>query len=944
MKKNMRTLNALPKIKAGLTILVMMLAFFIANTAYVKATPVSEVASVPQTITEVKKTLGEKILKVLKTFGSKLVSSTLRSTLNRVAIDAAKFAGSAGEGQKPQYIVEPLGGYIKNLGDAAAGDFIDEVGKNWQVDLCQPPNPTLRAKIGLGLTQAQAPTAPNCTVSNLVSNYKSEYEKYASMKSGDYLKAVQVNFEPGGSELGAAFELFGRTTDEIKNKEGDALASAQVSQGWIDVRGIDGKLKGVPGDAKDTLANAKALQSQGILSFTGDALVDAANIFLNQLAYEGVQRGIRELNKLKNTSSTSDSSGGNNNPESTGPQYSASSVAEKLATFIKSRFDVRSDYSILSDLAICTDQENPGPNNCVIDDKFSQAISEKLTVKEALAGGYLHGDWLVSGSNTSDSTYTLRSAIILRKFRIVPVGWEQAISIAAANNYQATFQDLVSCFDGNGPFSSNFDQNNKAWCTGLVDPNWVLKAPLNYCSKQGAGNQIVSSFITKDENGLSALAISRANEYCADEQTCIKEKSDGSCEVYGYCNEEKRIWKFSSDTCEPVYNTCQTFSDSANKKTVSFLENTLDFSTCDSSNSGCKQYVYGGTYSTSTQQVSWDKRYSIFLNNQAKNCNNTTEGCTNLLRGKPGWQDVNYIMDPEFKANNIGDTSTSTNWHWPIRTGLGTIIDGKALKVTGITWATLYSDNTNSLLPKNLTALPGWSYTLSAEVKIDAGDKVAMTFGSDNKLVELSDKNVWKTIAVTILSSEVTNNLNFALTGSGSQVSFSVRNLNLEPNDPSDLLSSYSSYGAFPIYEKLLPNYLESACYTSVSGTGDYRLKAGAPDVCNKFARKCNREEVGCEQFTSVKDSFVVAAKANEADYCDAKCDGYDTYLAKASYFYGTSADNLIPDTSKSCSAESVGCASFTNLDAATQGGEQLEYYAKVRQCIKPHTASFRDF
>lgn len=934
--------NNLPKVKASFAILLFALAFFVINIQSIQAGIVNTtVGDVPATIAEVKTTLGQKILKVLKTFGSKLINTTLRNTLNRIAIDAAQWVATGGEGQKPQFVTEGFPEYWKNIGDAAAGDFIDEVGKNWQIDLCQPPDPNVRANISLGLVQSQRPEAPNCSLSNLATNYSTAFEKYKAMQGSDYLKGVQVSFEPGGGELGGAFELFGRTANTSDIAKKDSEAGLTITQGWLDVRGVDGKLRGTPGAAQENLTQIQKTKADSLLVQTGDVFVDAANIFLNQLGYEAMQRGLRELTRLtqKNDGSASSPS---SNPEDIGIQYGEKVIGEKLASFIKPRFNVRSDYDILSSLAICPDINNPGPNNCVIDDKFSQSISEKLTVGEALAKGYLHGDWLVSSDNKSESTYTLRSAIILRKFRVLPVGWEQAISAATANNYKVTFQDLVSCFDGNGPFSADFNKNNQAWCRGLVDPNWVLKIPLGFCSKEGVGSQILSSFVSKDEKGLSNIAISRVGDYCADEQSCIKEKSDGSCEVYGYCNEEKRTWNFSLDNnCEPTYNTCQTFTSATNKKTTSYLENTLDFSTCDANNSGCKQYVYGGVYSTTTNQVSWDKRYSIFLNNKAPNCNVTAEGCTNLLRGKPGWADVNFVMDSDFNLNNVGDTSTSTNWHWPIRNGLATIISGKSLSIVGTNGAAVYSNNTNSILPKNLTVIPGWSYTLSADVKIDLGDKIVMSFG-DSQTVELSEKEVWTKLSIIVSSSgQGTNNLDLAITGSGAQVSFSVRNLKLTPND---FASSYSSYAAFPIYEKLLPAYLESVCYNSVTGTGDYRLKVNAPTICNNYARKCNREEVGCELYTSIKDNFSVPAKANSADYCDAQCVGYDTYLAKSSYFYGTSADNLIPVNTKICSAESAGCASFTNLDAVGAGGESLEYYSKIRQCIKPDTASCGDF
>lgn len=857
-----------------------------------------------------------------------------------MALDAAKYVASAGEGQKPTYVVEDFGTYWKNIGDAAAGDFIDGLGKSWGVDLCQPPDANIQAKISLGLVQTLAPETPNCTLSNLVNNYSSAYDKYAAMESGDYLKGIQVSMEPGGGELGGAFTLFGRTFEASTKASEDEKTKNTITQGWLNVRDIAGNLVGTPNQAEHDLATAKNAQAQSILSTTGDALVDASNTFLNQLAYEGFQRVLREINKGKSTSVALDTTKLASSGFESLIQYGESVISEKLASVIKPRFDVRSDYSILSDLASCSNSENPGPNNCVIDDKFSQAISEKLTVGEALDKGYLHGDWAVSNNNKANSVYTLRSSIILRKYRIVPVGWEQAISVATSNGYKATLQDLVSCFDGNGQFSSDFDKNNQAWCRGLVDPNWVLKAPLNACAKQGAGNQLLSSLVSQDANGLATLAVSRVNDYCADDQTCIKEKVDGSCEVYGYCNEEKRTWKFGTDSCAPVYNTCQTFT-SSDKQMASFLENTLDYSTCDANNSGCKQYSYSGVYASSTNTIAWDKNSAIFFNSKAVTCDTSSEACTQLLRGKPGWGEVNYVMDTDFSLNNVGDTGNtiSPSWHWPVTMGLGAIVDdgGKALSVSGLNQVILSSTNDASLLPKNLAPITGWSYTLSADVKLVSGDKVIMRLGDNGDQTETTS-NTWTTISVT---AQNTNNLNFFITTSGANANFVVRNIKLTPNN---YYPGYSQYGAFSVSEKLLPNYLESSCYNSTSGTGDYTLKDNAPAVCNNFARKCNREEVGCELFTSVKDIFKVAAKANVNDYCDASCVGYDTYLAKASYFYGTSADNLIPEKTKTCGAESVGCSSFTNLDAVNQGGENVEYYSKVRQCIKPDTASCSDF
>ena len=885
-----------------------------------------------------------------QTWAAKLVGSTLRTTINRIAYDAATAIATAGEGQKPLWIVEDLGTYIDNLGDAAAGDFIAGLGEKWEVDLCQPPDPSIKVRIGLGLVSAQRPSTPNCTLSQLATNYSSAYEKYKAMKTGDYLKAVQVAFEPGGGEIGTAFTLFGRTTDIDLNGKKNAETNLNVKGQWLDVRSPAGKLRGLPDSQKTALQLAQENQSASLLSTTGDALIDAANIFLNQLAYEGMQRGLRELGKAQTTSSRYNYS---SSLFESSVQYGKNLISEKLSSFIKPRFNVKSDYNILGELAVCPDKKNPGPNNCVIDDNFSQAIAEKLTVAEAFEKGYLHPDWVVSDDDKKENTYTLRSASILRKFRIVPVGWEEAIKRAAASSTTVTLMDLMACYSTSDKyeFSSNFDRNNFSWCANLVDPHWLLKVPASSCLKQGVGAQILSSIPTRDDNGLSTVQLSRAEEYCADEQSCIKEKGDGSCTVMGYCNEEKRTWDFNADSCEPVYNTCQEFTNLSTQSSIAYLENTLDYGSCSSANVGCKQYVYGGTYNITDKSVTWNPSQSLYLDNDAQDCNAKDEGCTKLLRGKPLWENVNFVMNSDFSQNKEDDSLQANNLKWPVNASVAkiTMYDGaRALYLEGNSSVNVYSDATHNILPQGMTVVPGWAYTLSAEVYLQDGYQATVSFTENNISTSTTVRGSWQVLRASVLTSEQDiHDLKFSINGTGSSVKMYVRNIQLTPNNGNNpKYANYANYGAYPLYEKILPAYLESACYVnSGNGVKDYRFKEGYPkEVCDNFARKCNSEEVGCDRFTADKDGFKAVAKAQPADYCWGVCAGYDTYIAHESYFYDAVAENIIPKNSKACSAQNAGCTGFTNLDNIAQGGEKQEYYTYVRQCIKPDAYSCGDF
>ncbi len=172
----------------------------------------------------------------------------------------------------------------------------------------------------------------------------------------------------------------------------------------------------------------------------------------------------------------------------------------------------------------------------------------------------------------------------------------------------------------------------------------MLKAPANYCAKEGYGN-IINKEITEGqefeedegEDIASNIYVTRADDYCADEQSCIKEKSDGTCEAYGYCTEEKRTWNFGQDSCEPVYNTCQTFKDVSTGKSISYLENTLDYGDCNADSAGCRLYSFSGPYNVDRDKVDWKAYNDIYLNSNAETCASSDEGCGKLIRIQPSY-------------------------------------------------------------------------------------------------------------------------------------------------------------------------------------------------------------------------------------------------------------------------------------------------------------------
>ena len=976
------------------------------------------------TQTSVKESIWKKIAKLYTKGGAAAFQTAVRTALNKIAYDTATWLGSGGEGQKPMFVTQGWGDYFVQLGDEAAGKFIEDTVNNWNnsnwdssgkgtalnekcnkeyndcktkcivetdleetdkcwdiclsnlnkcglsegadgvkksktdtrvVAVCQPSSIEAKIKISLGLVNYARPQAPNCTASALVKNWEDSISRLAVIKEKDFLDKFKGIFGPGANDLSIYYSLQTDMTKEVTDTKESAKTKLVADGGWLDMRDIAGNLTGLPGDAQ----TKREIATQGYISnmatFSGDALIDAANIFLNQLALTAFQKFMSNLGKEASNDSVSSFTNPDSDPNI---RYGETAFKVSAAEIIEPDFSSRADYDILAALSICNNRQQPGPTECVIDDKLREAITTKKTVGEAIKEGYLHKEWLLTKDNR-DGAYTLRNLQIMRKYRILPVAWE----LVAASR-EAALIDLISCFDLNDQYkeyTAGFDVRNQGWCAGLIDPNWVLKAPLNFCAKQGYGGQILNTAILPGADSFAgSISVTRADDYCADEKTCIKEKTDGSCEVYGYCQSEKRTWNFDSKSCQPIDNTCSAFVNADSGQSVWYLENTLDYGSCNADAVGCKLYSLFGTYASSTGQVNWSSAEvnTAYFNKQLPSCSVADEGCREMLRVKSGWGS-NLIMGASFASDNIDDQVAAggkINNYWPIwGTGnktakiintaeLGGSAGEKAILLettnTADSAVAVFSNNANSLLPADLNIADGETYTFSADVYLLDGDKVDLTLGTNEYAVgavsRTSDKNVWRHLSVTrSLEAQAMSEVSFQVVAYGTtKAKFAVRNLKLEMN-PWD--SGFSFYGSYKVYQKLIPPYLAPLCYVnSNSNNSDYRLRADAPAVCQDFARRCNRAEAGCEKYAEKSTGFSVAAQTIASDYCDSKCAGYNLYIARDSYFYHPLAEKIIPQKSRACQAEAVGCGEFTNLDEVAAGGEKKEYYSQLKQCIKP--------
>jgi len=854
--------------------------------------------------------------------------AALNSAVTTIAYDTATYIGSGGRGQEPLYIKEGWSTYLSNIGDNAAGKFIEELGRNedffGRFNLCEP-DPGLKYKIGLGLISQTRPGDPVCTFSEM----KENWEEALSRES--FMGMAQNMFDISPTDLGASLTIYTGIVERVEQDRYTAERDREEGDGWLDIRNIAGDRLSVPGEAERRREEAGESALKLLAMDTGDGFISAANVFLNQLVVSLFHNLMSRLGDDVDrfTSPYSGDFGGLDDYEAD-PTSGRSDYDERIRQIKRPDFTVRGDYQVLFELSTCPDPNNPGPTNCVISDRFRDAISNRLTLAEALEQGYLNEDGVfgfLSGDLEPryDEAYPYRSMIILRKFRIIPVGWELAAQYIRDNfdspdvDGAKSIGQMMECFDS----EDEYEGYDEEWCRGLVDPDWVFKAPQNYCAREGPGPTIMSKQVI-GEGEDSQLNINRNDKYCADEQTCIQEGHEGGCEYYGYCSKDKRTWQFDSPSCNPIFNTCQSFSSPDGGK-ISFLENTLDYADCDSSTAGCSEYAFthqGIDYDVEINSINWeDSDDGNYFNRYLEECDPADEGCQEFIRTQPHLG-VNLLVNSDFQRDlELG------SWH-----ELGTTSEESYIGNTSLRLDQGSGQYTQVVGPADFS-LRGQTYSLSLRSNNCGSNDIFNIADQATSSMEAPSYD-WQPHSLTqvfeddpTLGNEIVINFNI------SSANCRIDAVKLERGDRATRYTDYRERGV--IVEKFLPDYLEDECY--IDPGNDHRFQDDAPSICYNYARKCNQDEVGCQLYTSIRDGYEVAAQTIAQNYCPSVCDGFDTYLQRETYFDSSRFEYFIPERSDICSARAVGCDEFTNLDKIGSGAEEKEYYSQLRRCVDPN-------
>ncbi|MCR4314017.1 MAG: hypothetical protein NUV84_02090, partial [Candidatus Uhrbacteria bacterium] len=531
--------------------------------------------------------------------------------LNRLAFEAAVAIASGGPGEDSLFYNQTPSEAFKQLGLEVAGEAIGSMSQlstsklGIKFNLCQPSMEGLQATLALGIKQKYQPKEPKCDILEIASNWQafgaSIYQQYLdpAERQNEMLKTFASSLKPGQNELTAALRINIAVDQEIQEAKFLQFAERNKSTYKPVTDFISGNVKTpsetLQADFEEALKNSKKTGEQirvGELANAGELIgglaLSTASTFTNVLLSKLLDRIYTGLFDTAVINPFDLEALGSGDKEA---------AQERFASIITTNPIATTGYDALSGFVVCMPEGtiNRTLNSCVMDVNFLAAVNRgtagvPLTVQEAIDEGLLDEDWpLISPDNMAANQdpfcytygYCYGNLVKLRKARVLPIGWELAAQRNSESN-PATLQEIIDGFndctqDGTIRPEGKLDGQSK-WCH-LIDPNWVLKYPETQCRAVGNG-----------EIRISTLSPGRNSE-CVDTPSCIGEDNDGNCvDGYGYCVQEKNVWRFRGEECPQEYATCLSFTNTQSGDDGDFLVNTVDYSVCDQDNAGCRWY------------------------------------------------------------------------------------------------------------------------------------------------------------------------------------------------------------------------------------------------------------------------------------------------------------------------------------------------------------------
>ncbi|MDP3971093.1 MAG: hypothetical protein Q8P90_05395, partial [bacterium] len=517
-----------------------------------------------------------------------MVRTALNAILGKLAYDAAVWVASGGENQEAFVHDENNSTYFGSVMDSAGGALVEGFANGVGLDAAALCDPGVDFRLGLTIgldVQPIMPYEPACSLTELAGNWEQAY------KDADFSDMVQLQFDSTANPLGISLEAQNLTlvaTSEAKD-------AAEVDRGSGSFKDKTELVSGAiltPGSQIEKQFQDAEGNTSRTFDTVGKPLTDALNIFASTLVSALMKKVQDGLANTSGPGALTDLVSG----KGAGASRGREAAVAKFAELKQPVFAPTGSFDILAQLGACPDNESiRGVTNCAVGSRMLLAITEGWTVQEFVDsleadGGTLRfaATGLDTASIIGDSGINEHGITLLKTYRVVPVGWQLAAEYIAdsTTDEEPTLKDLVDAYDQCGPAEEDYSPFCK-----LVDPNWVLKAPQNFCVREAAGPTLATDPQTYDSDGSSStqekVIYNRLN-YCADSRGCIQEEEEDVCTAYGYCTEESRIYRFDGTVCEEEYSSCQSYEDEDGDQ-ISYLKSSLNYNDC-ATDPGCQWY------------------------------------------------------------------------------------------------------------------------------------------------------------------------------------------------------------------------------------------------------------------------------------------------------------------------------------------------------------------
>lgn len=932
---------------------------------------------------------------------TQLINRTLSTFMNKLAYDLASNLATGGPGKQPLFETKSFTKSIESAREAALGEFIGQLSKSSFEDLgfnlCDP-SLEVKLSLTLSLIDSKAPAKPTCDWRKV----QREWAKFGNNFTADLIK-VQLDTQGGTKNLedffdkGFSYEqtdlgVFAKISEAARKKEEEAAKAKEA---------LEKECKGYLAPEK-TITQEKLASCSDIMDMTGAIIDQSVKTDTSKVTESGLKKEIGAIGTIMKTAGDlfintftsklmhrwikggmwsvfgGKEASNSNLRTSLLAQLRGGKVSESqflsVATDIQAiEINSLDSFSLFEDFAVCPEEaQYRKPDNCVMSNDFLQAISSKVTLKEAVDKGMIKGSLAFIGRddglrNANKECYKdalcYSNLVKLRKANIIPVGWEMA-ALNSTLDKPVTLQQAMDCFEDNNPnciFPSTATEHNPYY--HLVDPYWILKAPAAFC------NAYVYSPM------LEAPDTTNRQQYCADVQTCLREDSQGNCLAgqYGYCTKSENIWRFAGDACEDgeIYAGCLTFQNISNNSTASYLEQSLDY--CSSDQVGCKRYSQ-----TKNNDGDWILRdisldgSDLFLNNKSASCPSDMAGCSEYI-----------VMAADTGTNLVANgslTATSTTslypqgWYRDNNLSLpsngayydnvnGRVANGYTYGPGGYVGPLPGDVDDAKRFQQKIALLPNTTYAISASAaRYDAATAVAARVsllmcdrnGDCNSSNDPTNTNPAGPVpGVGLVDGKCViankNSFDLRFTPSGTE---------MERESCTFTTNSYTYGTLLNLLTNGTPNLiwfddikLEIVSNVNKTATAYSEYGIGSKVYMNGTRFMCTQDEVGCQGYTPSNGDPMVPAVISQEDLCPNECVGYSTFAEEPDHFDITENPaatytyyNFIPSTAKSCPATYAGCEEFTNVDAVAQGGEGREYYTYLRQCVSPETTGVVDY